>query len=271
MEPNFEPTRRKAVTGIAVAPALALLGCAAQTQPAAGSGKTYVLVHGAWHGAWCWSRVANGLRQRGHRVYLPTQTGLGDRQHLLSPSITLDTFVADVVSAIETEELNDVILVGHSFGGLSVTGAASRIPQRLRHLVYLDSLILQSGQSLIDGLGTEAAAQRRSAYAAAGHVLPAPPPAYFGVTDEADTAWLRRRLTAHPSGTWETPMNLNGPVGLGRRTTYIACTQPRLASVAKYVQFARDQPGWKVLELAAAHDAMVTAPQALVEMLVAVD
>src|SRR5262245_47912163 len=110
--------------------------------------KTYVLVHGAWHGAWCWRDVAAALRAKGHHVTTPTQTGVGERSHLMSRDITLDTFVADIVNHIETEELSDVILVGHSFGGVSITGAADRIPSRLRHLVYLDGVILQDGHNV---------------------------------------------------------------------------------------------------------------------------
>ena len=100
----------------------------AEIAAAQSSSKTYVLVHGAWHGGWCWKEVAESLRRMGHRVSTPTQTGLGERKHLLSKDITLDTFVADIVNHIEAEELNDVILVGHSFGGSSITGTADKFP-----------------------------------------------------------------------------------------------------------------------------------------------
>src|SRR5687767_4165040 len=109
--------------------------------------RTYVLIHGSWHGGWCWARVAELLGAAGHRVYSPTQTGLGERSHLLSPGITLDTFVTDLVNVLEWEDLTDAILVGHSFGGIAITGAADRVPHRIRHLVYLDSLILRDGES----------------------------------------------------------------------------------------------------------------------------
>src|SRR5215831_18303016 len=105
------------------------------TAAAQSTRKTYVLVHGAWHGGWCWKEVAEGLRGMGHRVSTPTQTGLGERKHLLSKDITLDTFAVDIVNHIEAEELNDVILVGHSFGGTSITSTTDKIPNRIRHLV----------------------------------------------------------------------------------------------------------------------------------------
>src|ERR1700740_1159271 len=101
------------------------------------TGQTFVLVHGAWHGGWCWSRVADRLRAAGHRAFTPTQTGLGERKHLLSKEITLDTFTSDIINVIETEELSDVILVGHSFGGNAISGTADAIPGKIRHLVYL--------------------------------------------------------------------------------------------------------------------------------------
>ncbi len=114
--------------GLVAAAAGSFSLAAAEIAAAQSSSKTYVLVHGAWHGGWCWKEVAEGLRGMGHRVSTPTQTGLGERKHLLSKDITLDTFAADIVNHIEAEELNDVILVGHSFGGTSITGAATRSP-----------------------------------------------------------------------------------------------------------------------------------------------
>src|SRR6267142_408251 len=122
-------------------------GTAAKAQTAA---QTFVLVHGAWHGGWCWSRVADRLRAAGHQVFTPTQTGLGERKHLLSKDITLDTFTKDIVNVIEAEELSNVVLVGHSFGGLAISGAADAMPDKIRHLVYLDSLMVEGGKSPFD-------------------------------------------------------------------------------------------------------------------------
>ena len=108
----------------------------------------FVLIHGGFHGGWCWRLVAARLRAQGHAVTHPTHTGMGERRHLLRPDLSLDTFIDDLVNHLETEELADVVLVGHSFGGLSISGAADRVPHRIRHLVYLDSLIIQPGQTL---------------------------------------------------------------------------------------------------------------------------
>src|SRR5262249_21093481 len=138
-------TRRNAMKlGAAVA-----LATATQKAHAAGRG-TFVLVHGAFHGGWCWSRVAEPLRAAGHRVFTPTLTGLGERSSSINPSIELNTFTDDVAQVLEFEELTDVILVGHSFAGWPISGVADRMPDRLRHLVYLDAAIPKSGVSVFD-------------------------------------------------------------------------------------------------------------------------
>ena len=131
--------------------------------------NTLVLVHGDW----CWRDVAGLLRARGHRVTTPTQTGLGERRHLLSEAITLETFVQDLVEHLEAEEVEDVILVGHSFGGMAISGAADRVPQRIRHLVYLDSLVLEDGQTLFDVLPADAPPAGAGAGWRPVHPLPA--------------------------------------------------------------------------------------------------
>lgn len=110
------------------------------------SQRHYVLAHGSWHGGWCWRPVAAILRAAGHHVYTPSFTGLGDRAHLLSESVTLETFIEDLIQVIESEELEDVILVGHSFAGVPISGVADRIPERLSHLVYFDAVVLEDGK-----------------------------------------------------------------------------------------------------------------------------
>src|SRR5438876_10673071 len=110
--------------------------------------STFVLIHGAWHGSWCWKRVRKMLQDLGHQVFTPTLTGLGERSHLLSPSVNLDTHILDVVNLIRWEELSDVVLCGHSYGGCVISGVADRIPARIRSLVYLDAFVLDDGESL---------------------------------------------------------------------------------------------------------------------------
>jgi pimeloyl-ACP methyl ester carboxylesterase len=238
-----------------------------------GAAKTYVLVHGAWHGGWCWVHVADALRGMGHRVTTPTQTGLGERKHLLSKNITLDTFVADIVNHIEAEELDDVILVGHSFGGNSISGAADKLGSRIRHLVYLDSVILENGRSMFSALPPEVVAARMKAVAEVGQgmFIPPPPPAAFGIPEtHAQSEWVRRRLTAHPVGTYDSPLNLANEVGNKRPRTYVVCADPIYAPLESSRQWVKRQRGWSWQEIATGHDAMVTAPAELARMLAAI-
>lgn len=259
---------------IAAASAGALSAACATTGGTEGAGsgkKTYVLLHGAWHGGWCWKRVEEPLRAAGHRVFTPTQTGVGERSHLLSKNVTLDTFVTDLVNVLEWNDLNDVVLVGHSFGGIGITGAAARVPQRIRHLVYLDSLILQDGQSPFSVIPPEVAAARRKLAQefSGGLSMPVPDPKAFGVTDPQDTAWLKAKCTPHPLSTYEDVFKLKGPVGNGLPATYIA-VKPDYAPLAASRAFAKGQSGWRYLEIDAGHDAMVTSPRALTEILLSV-
>jgi pimeloyl-ACP methyl ester carboxylesterase len=191
--------------------------------------KNFVLVHGSWHGGWCWSRVAAALAQKQHRVFAVTQTGLGDRRHLAGAATHIDVFVDDIVNAIESEELDDVVLVGHSFGGIPVTGAAARIPNRIRSLVYLDAGVPDVGESAISPLSPpEQERRRQSAVRVEGvEVLTAPTtlPAYWGVAG-TDADWVLRRLTPHPFATFITPLQydkdswekiIRGPISSARR------------------------------------------------------
>lgn len=265
--------RAMLLAGAAGAPAaFAPEGASAQAQ-ASGGAKTYVLVHGAWHGGWCWRDVADALRTQGHRVFTPTQTGLGERRHLLSRDVTLDVFVDDVANLMEAEELRDAILVGHSFGGSAISGVADRMPGAVRHLVYLDSLMIEPGQSPFGMLPPEVVAARRRQIAEQGNgvSIPPPPPSAFGVPeDHPGAAWVARRLTPHPAGTYESPLRLKNPVGNGRPRTYIACTAPVYGPLESSRQWVKRQGGWNWQEIATGHDAMVTAPVELARMLLAV-
>ncbi|RVU14322.1 alpha/beta fold hydrolase [Methylobacterium oryzihabitans] len=232
-------------------------------------GHRFVLVHGAWHGGWCWRGVAGRLRAAGHAVFAPTCTGLGERAHLLSRDITLDTFVRDVAGVIEAEELDDVVLVGHSFGGLAISGVAEAMPGRIRHLVYLDAMVVPPGRAPFDVIpaGTAAARRRAAEDSSGGLSLPPPPPAAFGVSDPDLTAWMARRLTPHPLGTYESPLRVAGPIGAGRPRTYVDCTDPAYPALAGVKEWVRAQDGWGWREMATGHNAMMTAPDALTRLL----
>ena len=228
--------------------------------------STFVLLHGMFHGAWCWDRVAPRLRAAGHAVWTPVQTGVGERAHELHAGITLQTFVDDIVAMLEREDLVAAVLVGHSFGGHAITGAADQVPGRIRHLVYLDAVFPRSGVSPLDGSLPAVAAQRRAA-AAGGLGIPPPEPSVFGVPDGPDADWVRRHLTPQPFGSLDTAITFREPAGNGLPATYVACTDPAYPPLAHARQAARAQPGWTWRELATGHDAMVTAPAALADLL----
>lgn len=231
--------------------------------------KTFVLVHGAWHGGWCWAQVAQALRAFGHRVYTPTLTGLGERSHLLGANITIDTFVRDVENVLVWENLHEVILVGHSFGGLTITGVADRVPQRLQQLVYLDAFILGSGVSTFDSLPSATVAKMREAAREFGQglALPAPKPKAFGLTEDAHMDFVAKRLTPQPLAPYETALQLNHPIGNRLPCTYWHCTAPSYAPLEGSRQWVKAQADWGWAEMATGHDAMVAAPELVVKHL----
>lgn len=230
--------------------------------------RTFVLVHGVWHGGWCWSRVADILRARGHRVGTPTQTGLGERAHLMSPDITIGTFVEDITAHLAFEDLHDVVLVGHSFGGIPVTGVADVMPERIRKLIYLDAIMLQSGETWFDLLPAEMARDRLdlAEKTSGGLSLPPAAPESFGVTRPGDIAFLKERLTPHPFRTFTTALSLGYPVGNGLPAAYVSCTEPAYPPAAVALERAKAL-GWPIAHIATGHDAMVSEPQALADLL----
>ena len=227
----------------------------------------FVLVHGGWHGGWCWSRVAPLLQAAGHHVWAPTLTGLADRAHLLTPETGLDTHIDDVAGLLAYEELEHVVLVGHSYAGMVIAGAAAREPERVSRLVYLDAFVPVAGDSVLRLLPAERAEFYRSAAERGeGWRVPPPPTAALGVTDEEDSAWLESKLTDHPLLSFEQPLPETPPASLPR--TYIHCTVgPVAGSFAPFAARAQSEPGWSYHEVATGHDAMITAPETLSDLL----
>src|SRR5262249_21851214 len=196
---------------------------------------SFVLVHGAWHGGWCWLRVARLLRDAAHEGYTPTLTGLGERAHLAGPEIDLETHVQDVVGMLEAEELRNVILVGHSYAGLVVGGVAARAGNRVSQLVYLDAFVPESGKSLLDYLGARADAIRESARTVGdGWRVPPFPPERFGVTSQRDRDSLQRRLVPQPLKSFEQPLAAVG--GERRKRTHVYCASPALRALPHFAQ-----------------------------------
>ncbi|HEY3098109.1 MAG TPA: alpha/beta hydrolase [Methylomirabilota bacterium] len=229
---------------------------------------TFVLVHGAWHGGWCWLRVARLLRDAAHEVYAPTLTGLGERAHLARPEIDLETHVQDVVGVIEAEELRNIILVGHSYAGLVITGVAARAANRLTHLVYLDAFVAETGKSLLDYAGPRAETMREAARTQGdGWRIPPLPPERFGITSQRDREWLQRRLVPQPLKTFEQPLTAAG--GDRGKRTYVYCSSPAMGPFDQFAERLREDRKWQFHELKTGHDAMLTAPGDVGKLLLA--
>jgi pimeloyl-ACP methyl ester carboxylesterase len=227
-----------------------------------------VLVHGAWHGGWCWDKVRPLLEAVGLRVYTPTLTGLGERAHLRDPVPSLRTHVDDIAGLIHAEELQDIILVGHSYAGMVVTGVADRLRERIRHLIYLDAAVPGNGDSFashIPGISGDAVERRIAAFkamASDGAWLPPPSPDVVGVTDPDDVAWVTRRLTSHPLRTWLDPLPLENGGHAGIPKTYALATKPMTVVMGYplHAEIAAQGDEWSLREIGCGHDMMVTAP-----------
>jgi pimeloyl-ACP methyl ester carboxylesterase len=232
----------------------------------------FLLIHGAWHGGWCWTEVADRLRRRGHRVYAPSLTGLADRAHLLSLQVTIDTHVQDVVSLIRHESLEGCVLVGHSYAGNVITGVADRLREVVGHYVFLDASLPPDGTTVWRWCDqhTETARRDRLAQIAAqggGLILPAPPAAVFGLRDPEQQAWVQQRLTPMPASVYTSSLVLRHGGSAGLRRTYIAAVDPVYEPLRIVHQQCCDAAGWAFVEIATGHDAMVSAPAELAERL----
>ena len=231
---------------------------------------TYVLVHGAGHGGWCWQRVAPLLRAAGHEVFTPTLTGLGERAHLLSPQVGLDTHITDVVALLENEDLTEAILVGHSYGGIVITGAADRALARTGQLVFLDAAVLHDGESLV-GVTPAMAMIAQEARVVDGIELVLWPDqpvarAIYGIPDEADWAWMRERLRPQPYRTFTDSLSLaNSKAVAALPRTIINC--PSTLEMRKGEVLDRYHTADRVWQIDTGHDTMITAPEDTAELL----
>jgi pimeloyl-ACP methyl ester carboxylesterase len=236
--------------------------------------STFVFVAGGWHGGWAWKRIADPLRAQGHEVFTPTLTGLGERVHLLSPSVNLETHIEDILAVLEWEDLRDVTLVGHSYGGMVITAIADRAPERLARVVYLDALWPEDGDSVADVIGKEAAQSVQDA-----GVDPTRPPLILGgtelakmlgVTDPDDIEWLASKLTPQPPASLTQPLRLDR-ANSGVPVVFVSCTKTNMEgpelSLSRAKARAEKDPSVRVVALDAPHNAMVMHPAELVELL----
>ncbi|MGQ9781634.1 MAG: alpha/beta fold hydrolase [Nitrososphaeria archaeon] len=239
----------------------------------------YVLVHGAWHGGWCWRKLTPLLRSRGDEVYTLTFTGLGDRCHLLSQGINLDTHILDVVNCLEYEDLRDVVLVGHSYAGMVITGVAEKVPSRLRHLVYVDAFLPEDGESISDLHPHFVEKLRQIACKRGkGWLVPFPEEVInprggplYGIQDADELRWLKERLKPHPLACFEQKVHVSNPEAVKLSKSFVWCfiRQGVRADNWGFFREARKakELGWKVYEVESDHDVMVTAPEVLSNVL----
>jgi pimeloyl-ACP methyl ester carboxylesterase len=219
-------------------------------------GVDFVLVHGAWGGSWMWSRVARLLREAGHDVFTPSLTGIGERVHLASPQVDLALHTQDVLQVMAHERLSGVVLVGHSYGGMVVTGVADQAAARVASLVYLDAFVPEDGQALVDLARPE---MRAALEAEKGWQLPALPPQRQGMTDPAEIAWLEGRRGPQPLGTFTQKVSTRGRY-TGPRS-YIFCSGYTPSTFSATAAKVRADPAWRYHELPTHHYPQVSMPQ----------
>ena len=227
---------------------------------------TFVLVHGAWHGGWCWSKVASTLRGRGHTVVTPTQTGLGERSHLLRPGIDLATHVADIVSVLRWERLSDVVLCGHSYGGFVISGVAEEMPALIRSIVFFDAFLPGNGDTIQKVTGPAVQDAVRAALQRGALGVPPRSAEAFGV-NEADRKWVDDLCVPQPIGTFTSPIALSGARERVAHKTYIRAKGYHNPSFDRAFAAAQSDPSWHCHHLPCGHDVMVDMPDRLTELL----
>ena len=231
--------------------------------------KTFVLVHGAWHGGWCWRRVADLLTARGHKVFAPTLTGLGERAHLLDAKVGLDTHIADVVNVLKWEGLSDVVLVGHSYGGIIISGVAEAAGKSIASIVFLDAFMPDNGASLAEG----ASQPVREAVAAAiekGELALKPVPASVFRVNEKDRGWVDSMCTPHPIKTFTDKAVYTGARDKIAKKTYVRAKGYPSVPFDGVLGKVQANAAWKTYEMTSGHDAMVDQPDRLTEILLEV-
>jgi pimeloyl-ACP methyl ester carboxylesterase len=236
---------------------------------------TFVLVHGAWHGGWCYRDTAKALRAAGHTVFTPTHTGVGERFHQSSEAITLETHIRDVCGLIEFEELDNIILCGHSYGGMVITGVADRVPDKIKALLYLDAFVPEHGDSLVSLIRTALPAEvwplfvngfRDAALANRSGLMNAIPAEVFGIKSE-NRAWVDRLCRPQALATFESPALLTGDHAKVTKRLYVLADGWDPSPFRHFAAKCEKLPGWRVTKLASSHDVMVDMPQELAAQL----
>jgi pimeloyl-ACP methyl ester carboxylesterase len=265
---GIETTRRHLVAGAGAAAIASTAGTT--TGNAQSTSKTFVLVHGAWHGGWCWRRVADLLEKKGHKVYTPTLTGLCDRSHLLDSKTNLSTHITDVANLIAWESLKDIVLVGHSYGGFVISGVAEKAQPAISSIVYLDAFLPDNGEALIDAVsGSKLYDAIQGAIQKGDLTIAAPKSALFQV-NEKDRAWVDEKCTPQPTATLSEKVALTGARDRIAKRAYIRAKGYASPGFDRAQAKAQAASGFRVYEMPCGHDAMVDMPDRLTDILLEV-
>ncbi|MFZ2159249.1 MAG: alpha/beta hydrolase [Bradyrhizobium sp.] len=229
------------------------------------SPKTFLVCHGAWSAGWAWKKMHPLMAASGHRLLTPTYTGLGERAHLANPSIDLETHIQDILNVIKYEDLRDIVLVGHSYGGMVATGVADRARDRVTQLIYIDAFVPGDGQSLLDL--NEVARAPMTELAKSGDGWRVPPNPTPPDTPQADLEWLTERRVNMPVKCFEMKLKLrDGALTLPRSYIYATRITPA-DTFGRFAKQAKNDPAWRYYEIDASHSPNVTAPEALMSLL----
>ncbi len=228
---------------------------------------TFVLVHGAWHGGWCWRRVSDLLTRKGHRVFAPTMSGVGERSHQLDGSINLTTHIEDILGVVKWEGLSDIVLCGHSYGGMVITGVADRIPDKIRSLVYLDAFVPENGQSLWDLQAPDRRPGIIDGAGAKGGLAVPPMPAAFFKVNAKDAAWVDSQCTPQPLGTMLEKVKVNGAHKSITKRTYILAGDYAGPIFSKTYAALKNDKAWATHSVPSGHDVMLDQPEMLADLL----
>jgi len=228
-------------------------------------GATFLVCHGAWSAGWAWKKMHPLMAARGHRLVTPTCTGLGERAHLANPSIDLETHIQDILNVIKYEDLREIVLIGHSYGGMVATGVADRARDRVAQLIYLDAFVPDDGQSLFDL--NEPARPHMQELAKAGDGWRVPPNPTPPDTPQADVEWLTARRVDMPIKCFLMPLKLHGGKPALPRSYIYATRITPADTFAPFARRARAEQGWNYYEIDASHSPHVTAPEALMKLL----
>lgn len=265
--------RRKLLAGGALA---SLAACAQEspntTRTISEKRETFVLLHGTWHGGWVWKYVRNILEDLGHRVFTPTLTGCGEREHLSSPDVGLETHIQDIINVIEYEDLTDIFLVGHSFTGVAMTGAADRIKNRIKHICFFDALVpfgnrMSGVPRKADGTLEDYFIERQPKFID-GYKMDMwadYPLKMLLPEDHPKAEWVRSKISTHPAKAWTDILTLNNGGWADMSRSFIHCTGQKFAMSSEKMVGPARQPGWKFVELDIARNGMVTHPEIVAE------